>query len=60
MIIFLYTAYFVIGLFLASKYVKKVEEAERHQDIDKTMVIMSMTFIVALWPLYLLYKLFFN
>lgn len=56
MIVFLYTAYIVIGLFLASNYAKKIEEAERYQDVDKPAATISMIAIVSLWPVYLIYK----
>ena len=58
MLIFLYTAYIVIGLFFASNYAKKIEEAERYQDIDKPAAAICMIAIVSLWPVYLIYKFF--
>lgn len=57
MIVFLYTAYFVVGLFLASNYAKKIDEAERYQDIDKSAAAISIVAIVSLWPIYMVYKL---
>ena len=57
MLIFLYTAYIVIGLFLASNYAEKIEKAEKYQDIDKPTAIISMTAIISLWPVYLIYKI---
>ena len=56
MLIFLYTAYIVIGLFLASNYAEKIEKAEKYQDINKPAAIIAMTAIISLWPVYLIYK----
>lgn len=56
MIAFLYTAYFVVGLFLAHNYSKKIDEKEKHCEIDKSIASITLTSITFLWPLCLIYK----
>ncbi len=58
MIVFLYTAYFVVGLFLAHNYSKKIEEKEKYHEIDKSIASITLAVIALLWPLYFIYKFF--
>ena len=58
MIVFLYTAYFVVGLFLAHNHSKKIDEEEKYYEIDKSIASITLAVIVLLWPLYLIYKIF--
>lgn len=57
MVTFLYIGYFIVGLFLAHNYSKKIDEKEKYCEIDKSMASITLAIIVLLWPLYLIYKI---